>query len=144
MRGKWGGDGGGEMGGNGGNGEMAGIAHMMWVVEGCGGMWLRKMRGKWEKNETRYPFFTVPISPLFQRSQISATTFFIKLGSPHSSTEKWDLLPLTDTHCHGGSCGCLFQSCGAVTGACESGWGAVSGGWKYDWGGCGGMGMPWG
>ena len=22
----------------------------MWVVEGCGGMWLRKMGGKWEKN----------------------------------------------------------------------------------------------
>ena len=29
-----------------GNGEIAGIEHGMWVVEGCGGMWLRKMAEK--------------------------------------------------------------------------------------------------
>ena len=36
------------------NGEIAGIAHGMRVVEGCGGMWWRKMGQKmgekWEKN----------------------------------------------------------------------------------------------
>ena len=42
--GKWGGNGG-EMGGWG-----MGIAHGMWVVEGCGGMWLRKTGQKGKEN----------------------------------------------------------------------------------------------
>ena len=46
--GKWG-----EMGENGGKWEIAGIAHRMWVVEGCGGMWLRKMGQKWENNRRK-------------------------------------------------------------------------------------------
>ena len=59
--------------GGGGDGGIAGIAHGIWVVEGCVRMRLRKMGGKWgelekmggksEKNETKYPFFTVPCSP---------------------------------------------------------------------------------
>ena len=58
----------GGMGGNGDQiGEISGIAHGMWVVEGCSGMWLRKlgekckkMRGKWEENGTKSPVFAVP------------------------------------------------------------------------------------
>ena len=96
------------------NGEMAGIAHGVWVVEGCGGMWLgktgqnrRKMRGKWDKNGTKYPFFTVPFPPFFQGLKIFPTVPFVNISSPHSPTEKWDFLPLPDIHCHGGWCGCL-------------------------------------
>ena len=59
----------GEMGGKGGrNGggaeEIAGIAHGMWVVEGCGGMRLRKMGpkwgggGEWGENGTKYTHFS--------------------------------------------------------------------------------------
>ena len=48
--------------GNGGKWGAAGIAHGMWVVEGCGGMWLRKMGQKWEENRMSYPFFTVLFS----------------------------------------------------------------------------------
>ena len=62
----------GEMEGNGGNGgklgwgvgETAGIAHGMWIVEGCGGMWWRKMGQK---------IFTAPSFPVFQRSKIFPT-----------------------------------------------------------------------
>ena len=31
-------------------GEISGMAHGMWVVEGCDRMWSRKMRPKWEEN----------------------------------------------------------------------------------------------
>ena len=51
----------GENGGEWGGGE-AGVAHRMWVVEGCGGMWLRRMGSKWDE----LPIFhnpTFPISP---------------------------------------------------------------------------------
>ena len=44
------------------NGEVAGTAHGMWVVEGCGGMWVRKTGEEGKKNGTTYPFFTVPFS----------------------------------------------------------------------------------
>ena len=64
------------------NGEMVGIAHGTWVVEGGGGVWLRKMGG----NGTKCPFFTVPLSPIFRRSQIF----------PHNSTCKTQLTALTD------------------------------------------------
>ena len=37
-------------GGMGGNWEISDIVHGMWVVEGCGRMWLRKLRRKWMKN----------------------------------------------------------------------------------------------
>ena len=56
----------GENGGKWGDGEIAGMAHRMWVVEGCGGAWLRKMGQKGEENGRKmgdgrkYPFFTVP------------------------------------------------------------------------------------
>ena len=74
-----------KMGANGGKwgkmGEIEGIAHGMWVVEGCGGMWA------------------------FFRSS------FANISSPtHSQTEKWEFLPLTDTHCHGGWCVCLSDA----------------------------------
>ena len=56
---------GGEMGGN---GELAGIAHGVWVVEGCGVMWSRKMGQngttlgeKWHE----IPIFHSSISPMF-------------------------------------------------------------------------------
>ena len=65
----------------GGIGEISGIAHEMWVVEGCGGMRLRKMGQKWEKNGTKYPFFTVPPFPFFQRSKIFSTAPFVKISS---------------------------------------------------------------
>ena len=35
------------------DGEIAGIAPGMWVVECCGGMWFRKMGAKWQKNGTK-------------------------------------------------------------------------------------------
>ena len=48
------------------NGEMAGMAHGMWVVEGCGRMWLRKMGEgdvgeKWDET----PIFYGPMFPIF-------------------------------------------------------------------------------
>ena len=115
---------GGEMGGNGGkwrkmggtggnwgelgrNGKIAVIAHGMWVVEGCGGMWLRKMGETREKNGTNYPFSTVPFSPFSRRSKTFPPISFAKTSSSHSQTEKRDVLPLTDTHRHSGWCGCL-------------------------------------
>ena len=77
----------------GGNGEIAGIAHGTWVVEGCGGMRLRtmgqKMGEKWEKNGTKYPFFTAPFLPFSRRSWIFPTAPFVNISSPHSPAEKW-------------------------------------------------------
>ena len=70
-RGKWGGK-------WEGNGEIVGIAHGMWVVEGCGGMWLRKMGGTWEKNGTKQSFFAVPFSPFFPGSKMFPTIPFVK------------------------------------------------------------------
>ena len=92
------------MGGHeGGNGTIAVIAHGMWVVEGCGGMWLRKMEENWEGEKwDEKPFFTVPFPPFFRRSKIFLSIPFVKIGSPHSPTEKWEFLPLCDTHRHGG------------------------------------------
>ena len=53
--------------GGGGYGEIAVISHGMWVVEGCGGMWLRglgqngrKLGETWEKHGTKYPQSHVP------------------------------------------------------------------------------------
>ena len=90
----------------GGKGEIAVIAHGMLVVEGCGRMWLRKMGGKWRK-WAKYPFFKVPFSPFFRRSKIFHSAPFVKMRLPHSPTGKWEFLPLTDTHRHGGWWGCL-------------------------------------
>ena len=94
----------GEMGGNGGkwggNGEVAGIAQGMWVVEGCCGMWLRGRGGKWEKNATKYSFFIVPFSPFFRRSKIFPIIPFVRIGSRHSPTEKWEFSALINTHRH--------------------------------------------
>ena len=65
------------------NGEIAGIACGMWVVEGCGGMWLRKMGengrkmgGKWDE----IPIFYSPISPIFLELKIFPTVPFVKLA----------------------------------------------------------------
>ena len=92
----------------GGNGEMVGIEHEMWVVEGCGGVWLKKMGLKWDKNGgtmgekwDEIPILTVQFPPFFLRSKIFATVPFIKISVPHSPTEILDFLLLTDTHRHG-------------------------------------------
>ena len=53
------------------------------------------------------PIFHSPILPIFGRSTTFPTVPFVKISSPHSPTEKWEFLPLTDTHRHGGSCGCM-------------------------------------
>ena len=42
-------------------GEIAGIAHGVWVVEGCGAMRERKLGVKWDE----IPIFHSPISPIF-------------------------------------------------------------------------------
>ena len=56
--------------------------------------------GKWEENGTKSE--TVPFSPFFERSRILPSIPFVKSSSPHSLPEKWEFLPLTDTHHHGG------------------------------------------
>ena len=85
--------------GGGGDGEIAGIARGMWVVEGRGGMWLRKMGQEWDKNgET--PIFHSPMLPIFLKVKDLPHSSLSKIGSPHSPTEKWELMPLTNTHRH--------------------------------------------
>ena len=49
----------------------------------------------WDENGRKYPFFTVPFSPFFQRSQVFHTVPFVKTSSPHSPAENWGVLPLT-------------------------------------------------
>ena len=97
--GKWG-----EWGEMGGNGEIAGMAHGMWVVEGCGGMWLkeigqhgRKMGEKWDG----IPIFHSPISPIFPEVEDLPHSSLCKNQLTAVTDGKWDFLPLTDTHCHG-------------------------------------------
>ena len=72
---------------------------------GCGGFRLdvveengTKMGQKWEE----IPIFHSPIAPFSRRSKTFPTVPFVKISSPHSPTAKWDFLPLTDTHHHGG------------------------------------------
>ena len=100
---------------NGGNGEggWENSGRSTWDV-GCGGLWQdvvvengRKMGEKWEKSGTKYAFFTVPFSEFFRRSKIFPTVPFVKTISPHSLTEKWEFLPLTDAPCHGGCSRCV-------------------------------------
>ena len=73
------------MGGNGGGGfgEILGIAHGMWVVEGCGRMWLRKMRQKWEKNGTKQwdllPIFALCKNQLTTLTDEKMGIFFLPL-----------------------------------------------------------------
>ena len=55
------------------------------MVEGRGRMWLKIMGEIWEKNGTRYPLFTVPLSPFFQGSKIFATVPFVEISSLHSA-----------------------------------------------------------
>ena len=94
--GKWGGKGG-EMGEMGGNGEILGTAHGMWIVEGCGGRSI-KMVQKREKNRAEYPFLLVPLFPFSQRSK----TFPTVPRTPRTHR-------LTDMHRRSGWCGCLLQ-----------------------------------
>ena len=44
--------------------------------------------------------FHSPISPFLLGTV--PTVPFIKISSPHSPSEKWEFLPLTNTHCHSG------------------------------------------
>jgi hypothetical protein len=74
----------------------------MWVVEGGGGMWLRKM-GENGRKWDEIPIFLNPIFPFFRRSKAFPTVPFVKISSP---TEKWEFLPPADTHRHNGWCGC--------------------------------------
>ena len=83
-----------------GGGGLAGIAHGMWVMEGCGGMRLMKMGGKWEKRD-EIPIFHSPILPIFRKSKTLSPIPFVTISSPHSPTEKM-FLPLTDAHRGGG------------------------------------------
>ena len=64
------------------------------------------MGGKWEENGRKMGRNT-HFSQFFGRSKISPTDPFAKLNPPHSPTEKWELLPLTDTRRHGGECTCF-------------------------------------
>ena len=73
-------------GGIGENGEIAGIAHKMWVVECCGAMRLGELGQKWEKTGTKHPFFAVPFPPFSRRSKIFPTVPFVRN----------DLIALTD------------------------------------------------
>ena len=81
--------------------------------------------GRAQERRWEYPFFTVPFSPSFRRSKTFPTIPFVKISSPHSPTEKWGALPLTDTHRHGGWCGCLLMGVqvvqnGPITDDCGS------------------------
>ena len=81
-------------------GETSGIAHGMWILEGCGGMWLRKMGEKREGGRDEIPIFTAPFVPFFL--EVEGIPYRSQISSPHSQTEKWEVLPLTNTHRHGG------------------------------------------
>ena len=98
----------GKMEENGGNAGKRGNGGYSTRDVGCGGLWRdaveeneTKLGEKWEKSGTRYPFTTVPFSPFFRRLKTFPTVPFGKISSPHSPTEKWDFLTLTDTHRYG-------------------------------------------
>ena len=77
---------------------------------------LKIVLGKWAY-DTVDPFFTVPLSPFSRRSKTFPTIPFVKTSAPQSPTEKWEFLPLTDTHRHGGQSGCLSHGAGGDGGA---------------------------
>ena len=56
---------------------------------------LRQMGRNTQFSQSHFPHF-------FVGSKTFPTVPFIKIGSPHSPTEKWEFLPLADTHRHGG------------------------------------------
>ena len=65
----------------------------MWVVKGSGGMWLKKMGEKWEKNgrkNGRNTYVSQSHFPHCRRSKTSRTVPSVKLSPPHSSMEKWE------------------------------------------------------
>ena len=89
---------GGKWGKLGGNGEIAGVARGMWVVEGCGGM--RNMGHKWEKVGEKWDemlMFYSPISPLIWRSKTFPSAPFIQISAPHPPDGKLGILA---THRH--------------------------------------------
>ena len=94
------------MGGNVGRGGGGDSGHNTQDVV-CGGLWRDVVEengtkmGEWEKNGTKYLFFSVPFSPLLRRLKIFPPVPFVKISSLHSPTEKGDFLPLTDAHHHG-------------------------------------------
>ena len=62
---------------------------------------------KWETNEMKHPFFTVPFPPFSRRSKIFLTVPFVQISSAHSLKETWEFLPLIDTHEDDGYYVCL-------------------------------------
>ena len=93
--GEWGGGGWGEWGGGWGEWGGGGRAHGMWVAEGCGGMRVSEMGGKWDG----LPIFHSPISPIFPEFEDlpPSPVPFGKRSAPPSLTAKWTSLPPTDT-----------------------------------------------
>ena len=82
-RGKWR-----KMWGNGGDWGIAGIAHGVWVVEGCGGMWLRKMGQQQERNGTKYPFLNPPPFSHFSGGRIHSPQFPLENSARHTHRRK--------------------------------------------------------
>ena len=70
--------------------EMQG-QHPEWEKTGGNG-------SQWDKT----PVFTVPFPPFFPRLKTFPTVPFAQINSPHSPTEKWDIIPLSGTHRHSG------------------------------------------
>ena len=101
-----------EMGGNGGkwgnheqiNVENVGTTSIGRNLGGGGRGKIGEKRGrngeKREKNGAVYPVFTVPFSLFPGAQRPSPQSSLLKINSPHSPTEKWEFLPLTDTHRH--------------------------------------------
>ena len=83
---------------------------------GRGGMWrdLVEENGR-EMGETmgQNTHFSPSHSSHFSRGRnIFPANPFATTSPPHSPTEKWEFLPLTDTHRRRGSCGCLAMAPG--------------------------------
>ena len=69
--------------------------------EGCGGLW-RDLVEENGREMGRNTHFHSPIFPIFPEVEIVPTVSSVNISSPHSPTEKCELVPLTDTHRHGG------------------------------------------
>ena len=69
-------------------------------------MWLKKIGQKWEKRQRT---MGGKWDPFCRGSKTFPTIPFVTISSPHSPTENRESLPLTDTHRHGGWCGCLHE-----------------------------------
>ena len=74
----------------GGDGEIPGVAHRMSVLESCGGMWLKTMREKCEKNVRKWeengtseiPIFHGHIFLMFPEVEDRGGGGFLEIGYP--------------------------------------------------------------